>query len=824
MRSLQYHNSLFLMGVLIVLLPCLLNSVFVFYLNKHWQQTAQDALTTEQRLGVVLALNDGFRSFLTFGYDVLTNTFRESRASQHGNELGSSDSSLGNKIVAMPPESKKLSGEFIEIRHDIDHLLENIENVEFHDGRSRFNSFAGILKKACASGSSLDTMLQEQAQRSSAGAIADKKLYSDARQLLLIAVLTEIVISLLLFLLFVFKIVRRLRVLAGNAARLNQWSEQPALGGADELSFLDSVFKEAGARIEAIEKHCREQKVSIATVMKTPAPAIKAFFAAAQKNAIELSPDEESKLKQWSLSANLALSRLEASTASLVPAKVDNRSNNAKNIKGTKRVEPDLSQLELFDVVESCIQELLPLASAKGVALVNNCERNLMSAKRDKLTLVIMKYLVNALKNAPAKTEIIVNQALRDNWINFSVRDVGPALSSSAQKQVFNDGTNGLYICKSIVENEGGKFGAKALGALGNEFWFALPVVPRKSKSAFSIDELMGVGGDLSYKPRKFIFQSSLFRKAALIVFIPMILHLVLFFWMSQQLQFLQKMIDKGHREESLTLVVSSLWLNSFIASSSAAIFLTSRDKTYYTNAVSRVNRVDESVSELNGRGDLTPDELLLIRQAGQFAASQSNLVKQGMNDDSFIGINKTLALLPAMFNRSAQISDQLNHLMDVESHKTYEAMRQQVDLQSFMEKVVYGAIFLNFIGAVLLIRFFIVNFNNRINGLVIKARMVADGQPLPAFDDWVDEVDQIQGFLALASKSVIMVNESQSAALSMVAQEVSSPLETLDALFEIIQSVPQTQVCWSPEQCANVRRSLESAFEMVDQLLLSVA
>jgi signal transduction histidine kinase len=806
MRSVKYRNALFLKGVLIVILPCLVNSAFIFYLNKHWQKTAQAALATEKRLYVMLTLNDAFESFLTFGYDVLTNTFRETRASQHGNEILSSDRAIGLKNQALPSEAKKILDAFTEIRQDIDHLLENVESVKFHDGRSRFNTFAFILKKACASGTSFDVMLQEQSQRSDAEALEDAKLSADARLLLLTAVLVEIALSFLLFLLFALNIVRRLRILAGNAACLNQWSEQPALGGADELSYLDSVFKEAGARIKAIERKSDEQKKNIAKVMKAPAAATNAYFADVQENKMSLSPEQRHAFDQWMQSAGCALSRLQSSTANLVSARVD---------------KSDFSPVDLGEVVELCIRELAPLAGLRQVILVNNCEHATISARRDKLILVIMKYLVNALKNAPDVTEIQINQVQRDNWLNFSVRDSGKALSASMQKQVFNDGTNGLYVCKSIIENEGGKFGAKTLGASGNEFWFALPVVPRKAKTAFSLDELMGVGADPRYRQEKFIFQSGLFRKAALIVFVPLVLHLILFLWMGQQLGVLEQMIEKGHREESLTLNVSSLWLNSFLANSSAAIFLTGRDKKYYTSAVEHVNRVDQCVSQLKNHGGLAEQQLLLVRKTSDFAASQSDLVKQGMVDDSEVGINKTLKIMPSMFNRSAQLSDELNHLMSVESNKTHVATREQVELQSLMEKLVYCAVFLNFFIAFFFIRFFILNFNNRINGLVVEAGMVADGQPLPVSTDWADEVNQIQGFLALASKSVEVRNEAQTAALTLLALEVSSPLETLDSLFKIIESVPESEVGWSRELCANVRSSLESAFEQVDQLLV---
>jgi len=819
MRSVKYQNSLFIKGVLIVLLPCLLNSAFIFYLNKHWQKAARAALANEQRLDVVLTLNDAFDSFLTFGYDVLTNTFRESRASQYGNEILSLDRAGVDQSLSLPPDAKQLFDTFADIRRDIDNLLEHIESIQFHDGRSRFNSFAGTLKKACVSGSALDTMLQEQSQRSADSALADTKRYSDARVLLVSAIFIEIVLSLFLFLLFVVNIIRRLRILASNAACLNQWSQQPTLSGADELSFLDSIFKDAGARIDAINKLSDERKYGIVKVVKTAANAIKAFLEEIQNNKSALSPEQQFAFNQWVQSANCALARLQTSTASLVGAKVDKRN---KNSKVTKKIEPEFFQVEFFDLVELCIQELSPLADVKEVKLVNNCERNIVSVRRDKIILVVMKYLVNALKNAPANTEILVNQAPRDNWINFSVRDSSEALPPSAQREIFNDGTNGLYVCKSIIENEGGKFGVKILGSTGNEFWFALPVVPKKARATFTIDELLGSGADPRYRQEKFIFQSGLFRKAALIVFVPMILHLIVFFWMSQQINDLQQVIDKGHREESLTLTVSSLWLNSFIASSSAALFLTGRDKSYYAQAFAHLARVDQCVADLKNRGGLSPDEMSLIRQTSQFAVSQTNLVKQGMDDGSDISISKTLKLMPTMFNHSAQLSDELNHLMAVESHKTHQATREQVDVQSFMEKVFYCAMLFNFVIAFVLVRFFIVNFINRINGLLIKAEMVADGQPLPVFDNWTDEVDQIQGFLALASKSVEMADESQTAALTLVALEVSSPLDTLDAIFNVIESVPDSEVRWSRELCANVRLSLESAFEQVDQLLVA--
>ena len=813
-RTIKPRNSLFVKGVLLILVPCIVNSVFIFCLNRHWQKTAQAALATEQRLKVMLTLNDAFDSFLTFGYDVLTNTFRGTRSAQHGNEFLSAKPAANSKIESLPPEAKSLLKVFEEITHDLESLIESVDKTNLHDSRSRFNTFAHILKKACVSGSQLDTMLLDQTNASTLNAASDRRLSADAFSLFIIAVVVEIVLGLLAFIFFIRTVVRRLRNLANNAALLEQWSELPALGGADEFSYLNTVFKDAGGKLKAETKFSEELKEDLNEAGKDLVSKVKLFFTEVGKHSPSFGQEQRRVFEQWQQSAQCALSRLQAFLSVLVPDK------RSRILVGTRKGTTDLSPVDLFELVQSCFKELAPLAEIKEVSLVNNCEPKTISARRDKLTLVLMKYLVNSLKNAPAQSEIQVSQSIRDNAVVVSIKDSGTLLSTSSQKQIFNDATNGLYLCKVTLENEGGKFGAKAAGKAGNEFWFSLPVVAPKIKSIFSINELIGSGADSGYRKQKYIFQSGLFRKAALIVFVPMSVHLMLFAWMGYQLGSLQSMIDRGHKEESLTFTVSSLWLNSFLANSSAAIFLTTRDKAYYDAANEHVNRVDEAIKLLKDSGDLNENELSMILETSEFATSQSQLVRHGLSDSTPESINATLKTMPTMFNRSAHLSDELNHLMGVESHKTHEATTEQVHLQDTVEKLVYAGIFCNFLMAFCCLYYFIVSFSNRVNGLVVEAGMVSDGHALPVSTDWNDEIDQIQGFLALASKNAELSKQAESAARILAALEITSPLDTLDALFEVIEAVRISGVDNAGDLVDAAKSSLHSAYERVDILM----
>jgi signal transduction histidine kinase len=98
--------------------------------------------------------------------------------------------------------------------------------------------------------------------------------------------------------------------------------------------------------------------------------------------------------------------------------------------------------------------------------------------------------LSNALRYSPAKSKIQLQVFVKDQQIEFSVRDFGKGIDPAYQKKLFDryfqvptDGKNksgsglGLAISKDFIEAQGGTIGLESEVGEGSRFYFDLPVL-----------------------------------------------------------------------------------------------------------------------------------------------------------------------------------------------------------------------------------------------------------------------------------------------------------------------------------------------------------
>ncbi len=106
---------------------------------------------------------------------------------------------------------------------------------------------------------------------------------------------------------------------------------------------------------------------------------------------------------------------------------------------------------------------------------------------------VIINYLTNAIKYAPADRPIEVSVCQEREHALVSVRDEGPGLSQSDRERVWErfyrvreiktlNGSSvslglGLHICKTIVQLHHGEVGVHSIPGKGSTFWFTLPLL-----------------------------------------------------------------------------------------------------------------------------------------------------------------------------------------------------------------------------------------------------------------------------------------------------------------------------------------------------------
>lgn len=99
----------------------------------------------------------------------------------------------------------------------------------------------------------------------------------------------------------------------------------------------------------------------------------------------------------------------------------------------------------------------------------------------------LMQVLINLLSNANRHTyggEVIVKAEIQDGQVRVSVTDNGEGIAPELLPHVFERFCHGekggsglgLPICKTIIEEHGGKIGIESKEGVGTQVWFALPI------------------------------------------------------------------------------------------------------------------------------------------------------------------------------------------------------------------------------------------------------------------------------------------------------------------------------------------------------------
>lgn len=158
------------------------------------------------------------------------------------------------------------------------------------------------------------------------------------------------------------------------------------------------------------------------------------------------------------------------------------------------RVELTPVELDLAWCLEDAVEQLRPLAAAKGQRLELYCpDRPLAAwADRDRLIQVVVNLVQNAVKYTPNNGVITVclEPASRAS-ARIVVRDTGPGIPPDCLEKIFDpffrvqQGRSGpkglglgLSIVKTLVELQGGRVAASNHPAGGAEVGFTLPLLP----------------------------------------------------------------------------------------------------------------------------------------------------------------------------------------------------------------------------------------------------------------------------------------------------------------------------------------------------------
>jgi PAS domain S-box-containing protein len=160
---------------------------------------------------------------------------------------------------------------------------------------------------------------------------------------------------------------------------------------------------------------------------------------------------------------------------------------------GTLRYNPE--EVNLYPLVNECVQLYQSKAEAKGILLQPCLEEDLPVARADKnmIKTVIRNLISNAIKYTRKPDTVTVYAKQQRNQLIIAVEDTGIGIDTAQQKKLFHIDGNvstpgtakergtglGLILCKEFVEKNGGQISVKSSPGRGSTFAFSLPVHAR---------------------------------------------------------------------------------------------------------------------------------------------------------------------------------------------------------------------------------------------------------------------------------------------------------------------------------------------------------
>jgi len=154
---------------------------------------------------------------------------------------------------------------------------------------------------------------------------------------------------------------------------------------------------------------------------------------------------------------------------------------------GALRVRP--AALAVADVAREALDAVEAPAREAGVEVLLEVEPGLrVRADPHRVHQVLLNLLTNAIKFTPRGGRVRVKAQTSGAMVRIGVHDTGAGIAAEDQMRLFQPFAQvheearergsglGLYICRGIVEQHGGRMGCESAGpGQGAMFWFTLP-------------------------------------------------------------------------------------------------------------------------------------------------------------------------------------------------------------------------------------------------------------------------------------------------------------------------------------------------------------
>lgn len=284
-------------------------------------------------------------------------------------------------------------------------------------------------------------------------------------------------------------IIRKLRIISDNAARLPKGiALNEPLSGQDEIVHLDHVFH---SMVTDLDEAKRMQQYLIAMVshdLRSPLTSLQGVLTLLSSGAAgELPKAAKEKIS----SAESDLGRLIKLTNDLL--------DTERLASG--QLELHKKRCLLADIVEEAMDAVSTFANQHDIKVLaadienGKAMNTMLELDPERMGQVLTNLLNNAIKYSPAGAEVQISAALISSTggrelVKVAISDQGRGVPAAFQTTIFekfkqvkeSDSRElggkglGLAICKSIIEQHGGTIGVDSNGSKGSTFWFEIPL------------------------------------------------------------------------------------------------------------------------------------------------------------------------------------------------------------------------------------------------------------------------------------------------------------------------------------------------------------
>jgi signal transduction histidine kinase len=152
----------------------------------------------------------------------------------------------------------------------------------------------------------------------------------------------------------------------------------------------------------------------------------------------------------------------------------------------------DKHPVDLGKIVGDEVESLKTNAEVRGLKFMFKKSKNIPKLNLDesKIQQVIMNFCDNAIFYSKDNSKIVVELAVVDNYVQFTVKDSGIGVPATEQDQLFTkffratnarkqrpDGTGvGLFLAKKVIDAHDGKIVFESQEGKGSTFGFRLPI------------------------------------------------------------------------------------------------------------------------------------------------------------------------------------------------------------------------------------------------------------------------------------------------------------------------------------------------------------